>query len=273
VNLSSEKTIHWISDDAAAALDLGALDIGPRPTESASARRASGLPPSSLKRLSLLAVAGCLLGVAWLAGSASLHRTASGQLAETGQSTRSAADAPKADLDAINAAQSLSTEGVAGLGNATLRPNAAKTDGRPGISEVSDKVSPSGQKSADKVHTAGGQPDPVGIEIAALLAAAPVAARKASPPPVAARRTHDAFDPAKNPNAPGAPRPLGTLSRTVTAMNASAKQPSASIAPRRTRHERDDAFDPAKNPSVPGVPRPLGTIARAATANNASAEY
>jgi hypothetical protein len=271
-------------------MDLGALDIRPRPTdailgaasnsvESASPRRASGLPPSSLTRLSLLTVAGSLLGIAWLAGSASLHRAATqqvnGQGAETGRLTQSADGdhTQKSDLDAMRAAQSPSMVDIAPLGSAKPRLGAIKTESSSGIAAASDKVSPSGQKSADKVHIAGGQPDPIGIEIAALLTAAPIAPRKVSPPPVAPRRTHDAFDPAKNPNAPGAPRPLGALSRTATVMNASAKQPSAPIAPRITRHEQGDAFDLAKNPNAPGVPRPLGTVARAASANNASAEY
>jgi hypothetical protein len=272
-------------------MDLAALDIRPRPTdailgaasnsvESASPRRASGLHPSSLTRLSLLTMAGSLLGIAWLAGSASLHRAATqqvnGQGAETGRLTQSADEdhhAQKSDLDAMRAAQSPSMANTAPLGSAKPRLGTIKTESSSGIAAASDKVSPSGQKSADKVHIAGGQPDPIGIEIAALLTAAPIAPRKVSPPPVAPRRTHDAFDPAKNPNAPGAPRPLGTLSRTATVMNASAKQPSAPIAPRITRHEQGDAFDPAKNPNAPGVPRPLGTVARAASANNASAEY
>ena len=235
MNLSSEKTIHWISDDAAAALDLGALDIGPRPTKSASARRASGVPPSSLKRLSLLAVAGCLLGAAWLAGSASLHRAAtqqmSGQGTETGRLTQSADDdqlAQKTDLHAMSAAQSQSTVDTAPLGSAKPRLDKTKSESSSGTAAPSGEASPSGPKSADMAHTANGQPDPIGVKIAAVLAPAPVAARKATPTRVAPRRTHDAFDPAKNPKAPGAPRPLGAP-RTATAMSAAAKHRSALV--------------------------------------------
>jgi hypothetical protein len=167
-------------------------------------------------------VAGCLLGVAWLAESASLHRAATqqvnGQGAETGRLTQSADEhAQKADLDAMSAGQSLSTVDTAALGSAKPRLDATKAESGTGIAAAS----PSGPRSADRAHTASG-PDPIGVEIAAVLAATPVAARKATSTRVTPRRTHDAFDPAKNPNAPGAPRPLGA-SRTATAMNAAAK--------------------------------------------------
>jgi hypothetical protein len=159
VNLSPEKTNYWISDDAAAASDLGALDVGPRLTdailgesahrvESAPPRRASGLTPSSLTRLSLLAVAGCLLGAAWLAGSASLHRAAtqqvSGQLAETGQATGSAVEAPTAALGAINAAQSLRTVDTAPVGSAKPRLATTKAESSSATAEASGDASPSG---------------------------------------------------------------------------------------------------------------------------------
>jgi hypothetical protein len=238
VNLSPEKTNYWISDDVAAASDLGALDVGPRLTDAilgAASNRVESAPPRrAWSRLSLLTVAGCLLGVAWLAGSASLHRVAtqqmSGQGAQTGRLTQSADEdhhVQKAGLDAMSAAQSLSTVDTAPVGSAKPRLDATKAESSSGIAAASDAASPSGPKSADRAHTASG-PDPIGVEIAAVLAAAPIAARKASPTPAAPRRTHDAFDPTKNPHAPGAPRPLGA-SRTATAMNAAAKHRSARV--------------------------------------------
>jgi hypothetical protein len=242
VNLSPEKSNYWISDDVAAASDLGALDVGPRLTDAflgaASNRTESAPARRTWSRLSLLTVAGCLLGVAWLAGSASLYRAATqqvnGQGAETGRLMQSADEdhhAQKADLDAMSAAQNLSTVDTAPVGSAKRRLDATNAESSSGIAAASDAASPSGPKSADRAHTASGQPDPIGVEIAAVLAAAPIAVRKASPRPVAPRRTHDAFDPAKNPNAPGAPRPLGA-SRTATAMNAVVKHRSAPVVHR-----------------------------------------
>jgi len=57
-------------------------------------------------------------------------------------------------------------------------------------------------------------------------------------------RRSDAFDPAENPGALGAPRALGSTS----------PQP---VAP---GGRRSDAFDPAENPNAPGAPRVLGPI-------------
>src|SRR5271165_2050122 len=47
------------------------------------------------------------------------------------------------------------------------------------------------------------------------------------------------------PNAPGAPRPLGTIARPATANSASAELSSAPVAPTRTQRKRRDAFDPS----------------------------
>jgi tol-pal system protein YbgF len=74
---------------------------------------------------------------------------------------------------------------------------------------------------------------------------APRALGSTSPQPVApGGRRSDAFDPAENPGALGAPRALGSTS----------PQP---VAP---GGRRSDAFDPAENPNAPGAPRVLGPI-------------
>src|SRR5215471_14654750 len=57
-------------------------------------------------------------------------------------------------------------------------------------------------------------------------------------------RRSDAFDPAENPGALGAPRALG----------------SSSLQPVAPGGRRSDAFDPAENPNAPGAPRGLGSI-------------
>ena len=167
----------------------------------------------------------------------------------------------------MRAAPSLNTEDVAGQGNTKPRPDAAKTEISSGIADVSDKFAYSGIKIRGQ--------RPQGSRAARSHRTrdhrAPVADRSLSLTTVARRRTHrergGAFDPSKNPNAPGAPRPLGTIVRPVTTNYASAEYSSARVVP------SGDAFDPFKNPNAPGAPRPLGTIARPTTANYASAEY
>jgi tol-pal system protein YbgF len=61
------------------------------------------------------------------------------------------------------------------------------------------------------------------------------------PPPSMSRRS-DVFEPVENPNAPGAPRVLGSVP----------PQPPPSMS------RRSDAFDPAENPNAPGARRVLG---------------
>jgi hypothetical protein len=298
MTLFSEETLPWVNDTAAAALGRHVLETAPRPADAiyavpsrkvdAGSRRVSAFTLASLARRSLFAGTVCLLGGAWLGGAwlggshfLGIHRTIVQEVgkegAEQGHSTQNTTEDvhdQQADLGGMRAAQSLNTEDVAGHGNTKPRPDAAKTEISSGIADVSDKVAYSGSKSADNVPKVGGQPDRIGLEIAALHAAAPVADRSLSLASVAPRRTRrergDAFDPSKNPNAPGAPRPLGTIARPATANYASAEYSSARVVP-RTRRERGDAFDPSKNPNAPSAPRPLGTIARTTTANSASA--
>jgi hypothetical protein len=294
MTLFSEEALPRVSDTAAAALVRHVLETAPRPADAiyavpsrrvdAGSRRVSAFTLASLARRSLFALSVCLLGGAWLGGShfLGIHRTVvqgvSKQGAEPGHPTLNTTEDvhdQQADLGGMRAAQSLNTEDVAGLGNTKPRPDAAKTEtASSAIADVSDKVAYSGSKSADNLPKVGWQPDRIGLEIAALHAAAPVADRSLSLASVTPRRTQrergDAFDPSKNPNAPGAPRPLGTRARPATANYASAEYSSARVVP-RTQRERGDAFDPSKNPNAPGAPRPLGTIARPTTANSASA--
>ena len=73
----------------------------------------------------------------------------------------------------------------------------------------------------------GDAPDRIGLEIAVVLAAAPVADRSRSPAGVPRRRAQvgrdDAFDPSKNPTAPGAPRSLGIIAQAATSNNSEAE--------------------------------------------------
>ncbi len=255
MTLFSEEALPRVSDTAAAALGRHVLETAPRPADAiyavpsrrvdAGSRRVSAFTLASLARRSLFALTVCLLGAAWLGGShfLGIHRTVvqgvSKQGAEPGHSTLNTTEDvhdQQTDLGGMRAAQSLNTEDVAGLGKTKPRPDAAKTEISSGIADVSDKVAYSESKSADNVPKVGGQPDRIGLEIAALHAAAPVADRSLSLASVAPRRTQrergDAFDPSKNPNAPGAPRPLGTIARPATANYASAEYSSARSRPK-----------------------------------------
>ena len=78
-----------------------------------------------------------------------------------------------------------------------------------------------------------------------------------APPPPPSGRRGDAFDPAQNPNAPGAPRTLGPNVGSVAAGTGVA---ASAPPPPQPAGRRADAFDPAQNPTAPGAPRTLGTI-------------
>jgi hypothetical protein len=72
----------------------------------------------------------------------------------------------------------------------------------------------------EKLANGSDRIDRIGLKIAALLAVDPVVDHSVSPT-LARRREqrarHDAFDPSQHPNAPGAPRPLGTIRSTAPA--------------------------------------------------------
>ena len=237
-----DESVLWVSAPAAAPADEDILEIGapaadaiPGPAPSRRSAPTAGLVLSSYRPHAVVLTA-CVLGVAWLVGSHFVGpaRTAvqqvSVQSAETGQTAQSTAeelDAQKASLEAMRAVESASPKDVASLGNTKPRPDAAKTEVSAGIAEVSNKVVHSRPKSAEMVPKVSKPLDRIGLEIAALLATAPVADRSVSPASVARRRAHGgrgaAFDPSRNPTAPGAPRPLGTIARAATANNSSAE--------------------------------------------------
>jgi len=101
------------------------------------------------------------------------------------------------------------------------RPVADRTGIGAPTASARDKAEHARSKSAEKLSKAGQQVDRIGLTIAALLADAPAADRSRSPAPAGRKLAQgargDAFDPARNPTAPGAPRPLGTVARAATA--------------------------------------------------------
>jgi tol-pal system protein YbgF len=93
----------------------------------------------------------------------------------------------------------------------------------------------------------------------------PQGAAPAAPPPAPAGRRSDAFDPAQNPNAPGAPRTLGPSTGPSAGANIGPLAGGTGVAasappPPQPAGRRPDAFDPGQNPTAPGAPRTLGTI-------------
>ena len=203
------------------AIDDGILDPVPIDrSEAVSRRRAPPLAARLLNYGPHAALTAWLFGAAWLLGShfvvstSTAVREESVQSAEMGEAAQKMAaehHAQEADVEVVRTAQSLSTKAATDLETAKSRLDAKRTEVGPAIAEVSGKR----PKVAEKLSKVGRRFDRIGLEIAALVAAAPAADRLVAAAPVARRRAqsarHDAFDPSQNPNAPGAPRPLGTI--------------------------------------------------------------
>src|SRR4029077_11071333 len=115
---------------------------------------------------------------------------------------------------AQRAAQSLNTKEVSAPEPAKPSLEAAKDEASPGIVEAAGKTSRLPPKPMEKLANGSDRIDRIGLKIAALLAVDPVVDHSVSAT-LARRREqrarHDAFDPSQHPNAPGAPRPLGTI--------------------------------------------------------------
>ena len=201
-------------------------------TKAAPARNAPTLVTNLLRYGPYAALTACLFGGAWLAWShldGPARTVESVQSAEMGHAAQKMAEelsTQKAGVEATPAVQSLSAEDVTGLGNTKPRLDAPMTERSAPIAEVSGEVERLPPKPPEKRSKASERFDPIGHEIAALLAAAPVAERSVSAAPVTRKRAHggrsDAFDPSKNPTAPGAPRPLGTIAPAATPNNSAA---------------------------------------------------
>jgi len=237
-----DEAVPWASA-AAAPPDEDVLEMGAwaadaihlahfKQAKAAPARNAPTLVTNLLRYGPYAAMAACLFGVAWL-GWSHLNRPErtviqqeSVQSAEIGHMAEEL-PTQKAEADVLPVAQSLSPKDVTSLGNTKPRLDAPMTERSAPIAEVSGEVERLPPKPPEKPSKASERFDPIGHEIAALLAAAPVADRSLSVAPVTRKRAHggrsDAFDPSKNPTAPGAPRPLGTIAPAATPNNSSAE--------------------------------------------------
>ena len=178
-------------------------------------------------------LAAWIIAVAWMAGShfdlpvrtvVQQERAQGAEMSRVAQNVAEDTHAQEARVEP-GAGQIQSTKNATGPGDTKPGLEAAKIEmsgGRPASGEV-ERLRP---KPSEKASKASERFDRIGLEIAALLAtAAPAAGRSIAAAPIARRQArsvrHDAFDPSLNPNAPGAPRPLGTVTTTTTASNAS----------------------------------------------------
>ena len=121
----------------------------------------------------------------------------------------------------MRAAQSLNTKEVSAPEPAKRGLESAKDEAGAGIAEAAGKTSRLPPKPMEKLANGSDRIDRIGLKIAALLAvdhsvSATLARRREQ------RARHDAFDPSQHPNAPGAPRPLGTIRSTAPANKGSA---------------------------------------------------
>jgi hypothetical protein len=235
-----DEPVSW-GGAAAAPSDEETLEIGARAadaivgslpskkTEAVLARSTPTLAAGLLRYGPHAVLTAWLVGVAWMVGLCFIgpDRTVvhpeSVQSAEMGSAEQKVAEklyAQKAEVEAVHAAQTLSTKDVTGPANVKPRLDAAKTEISAEIVGPSGKIEHLHPKSADRLSKANERLDRIGLKIAALLAAAPVVDHSVSAAPAAQRRAqgrpHDAFDPSLNPTAPGAPRPLGTVAPAAT---------------------------------------------------------
>jgi hypothetical protein len=136
------------------------------------------------------------------------------------QKTVEESHAQRAEVEAVHATQSLNTKEVSAPEPTKPSLEAAKDEASRGIVEAG-KTSRLPPKPMEKLANGSDRIDRIGLKIAALLAvdhsvSATLARRREQ------RARHDAFDPSQHPNAPGAPRPLGTIRSTAPANKGSA---------------------------------------------------
>jgi hypothetical protein len=242
------EAVPWGGVAAAAQLDEEQSDmdawvadaaLGPassRKVETVSARSAPALAAGLFRYGPHAALTACMIAVASMAGShfvgpaRTVEQKESVRSTDTGHAAQKMAEdfhAQEADAEDMRAAQILSTKVATGLGSTKPRLDVAKTEINAAIPDASGKVGHLRSKSAEKLPKTTERVDRIGLKIAALLAAAPVTDHSVSAASVVRKRAQggrgDAFDPSEHPNAPGAPRPLGTIAPAATAKNSAAE--------------------------------------------------
>ncbi len=239
----------------------GALQIRPGRTEhfAAAPRKA----PPRFERLfaygSRAALAACLFGFAWAAGSffsggqlpfyavtppharpaAAQESVARTETLRTPQEMAADIQALKTNVEALRAAQSQSGTDATALEGLNTRLDAVKAETGAAIAELAGEVENMQREPAAKLSQVIERLDRIEHQMAAAPATAALGPASAPGKAAARQQAQIAVAPAKPPleNAKGQ-RKIGG---------------------------RGDAFDPSQNPTAPGVPRPLGSLAPAAS--------
>jgi uncharacterized protein YidB (DUF937 family) len=239
----------------------GAVQIRPSETDhfGAAPRRA----PPRFKQLftygSYAALAACLFGFAWAAGSyfsdgkspfyaftpppapavvpqESVERT---EMLRTAQKMAEDIQALKANVEALRAAQSQTAMYTTALEGLKTRLEAVKTETGASIAGLARKVDQMQHEPLAELSQVIERLDRIEHQIAAPVATASLGAASAPGKAAAGKPAQPAV--------------------------AQAKPPLENAHEQRKIGGRGDAFDPSKNPTAPGVPRPLGSLAPAAS--------
>lgn len=217
--------------------------------EAGSARQ----PPPRFELLfaygSHAALAACLFGFAWAAGSyfsgdhsplnilkPPLARTVapqdSAERSEMLRTTQKMAEdvrSLKANVEVLRAAQSQTAKDTAGLEGLKSRLDAAKTETGASIAELAGKVERMQREPEAKLSQIIERLDRLEHQIAAPLASGSMGAPPALGPAAARKQVQggrgDAFDPSQNPTAPGVPRSLGSLAPAASTNSAGGHLP------------------------------------------------
>ena len=237
----------------------GAVQIRPNRTEHFAA--APPKAPSRFKKLfaygSRAALAACLFGFAWAAGSyfstgqlpfyaikpppappvATQESVARTEMLRAAQEMAEDIRGLKANVEALRAAQSQSGNDAAALEGLKTRLDAAKAETGASIAELAGKVENMQREPEAKLSEVIERLDRIEHQIAPLATASLGAA-----------------------SAPG----NAAAGKPAQSAVAQAKPPLENAHGQRKIGGRGDAFDPSKNPTAPGVPRPLGSLAPAA---------
>jgi hypothetical protein len=223
--------------------------------------------PSRFKRLfaygSRVAMAACLFGFAWAAGSyfssgqlpfyavtpppapvATQESVARAEMHRAAQEMIEDIRALKANVEALRAAQSQSGKDATALEGLRTRLDAVKAETGAAIAE---KVENMQREPEAKLSQVIERLDRIEHQIAAPLATASLGAAPA-------------------PGKAAAPAPGKAAARKQAQIAAApAKPPLENAHGQRKIGGRGDAFDPSQNPTAPGAPRPLGNPATAAS--------
>jgi uncharacterized protein YidB (DUF937 family) len=255
-----DSAIPLSSSPAKEITQPGAEEIRPNRTEHFAAAPLKA--PSRFKQLfafgSRAALAACLFGFAWAAGSyfsggqspfyaikpparpvATQESVARAEMLRAAQEMAGDIRALKASVEALRAAQSQSGSDASALEGLKTRLDAVKAESGAAIAELAGEVENMQREPAAKLSQAIERLDRIEHQIAAPLATASIGA---APVPGKA--------------AAGKPAQIAV---------AQAKPPLENAHGQRKIGGRGDAFDPSQNPTAPGVPRPLGSLAPAAS--------